>query len=190
MTDDSLSAHDRTGRDVRPRRRHARAQRGARRPAPVARAPDPHRVPACSWSIRTTTIASTETLARHPGLDTVAAQLGSGPLSRAQRRPAAPGGRRRRLPRRRLRLPRRPARGGRARARAAGPIWTASAVRPRTRREGRRAAGPRVAARIELDTLWNRANSHTIFLRRELVERLEGFDEGARSRGRNAVALG
>jgi glycosyltransferase involved in cell wall biosynthesis len=33
------------------------------------------------------------------------------------------------------------------------------------------------ACAIEPDTLWNRANSHTIFLRRELVERLQGFDE-------------
>ncbi len=30
---------------------------------------------------------------------------------------------------------------------------------------------------IELDTVWNRANSHTIFLRRELLERVGGFDE-------------
>ena len=30
---------------------------------------------------------------------------------------------------------------------------------------------------IELETLWNRANSHTIFLRRDLIERVGSFDE-------------
>ncbi len=36
---------------------------------------------------------------------------------------------------------------------------------------------PARRATLELDTLWNHANSHTIFLRRELVERVGGFDE-------------
>ena len=36
---------------------------------------------------------------------------------------------------------------------------------------------PRSACTVDLDTHWNRANSHTIFLRRSLVERVGGFDE-------------
>jgi glycosyltransferase involved in cell wall biosynthesis len=36
---------------------------------------------------------------------------------------------------------------------------------------------PQVACPIGLRTLWNRANSHTIFLRRTLLERLGPFDE-------------
>jgi glycosyltransferase involved in cell wall biosynthesis len=36
---------------------------------------------------------------------------------------------------------------------------------------------PATRCSLELDTLWNRANSHTIFLRRELLERVGGFDE-------------
>jgi glycosyltransferase involved in cell wall biosynthesis len=36
---------------------------------------------------------------------------------------------------------------------------------------------PSTPCPIELDTVWNRANSHTVFLRRELVERVGPFDE-------------
>jgi glycosyltransferase involved in cell wall biosynthesis len=36
---------------------------------------------------------------------------------------------------------------------------------------------PTAACPIGLHTLWNRANSHTVFLRRRLLERVGGFDE-------------
>jgi GT2 family glycosyltransferase len=45
--------------------------------------------------------------------------------------------------------------------------------------EDGRAVGrwPTTAARITPDTVWHTANSHTVFLRRELVERVGAFDE-------------
>ncbi len=36
---------------------------------------------------------------------------------------------------------------------------------------------PTVSCPVELDTVWNRANSLTVFLRRRLLERVGGFDE-------------
>jgi glycosyltransferase involved in cell wall biosynthesis len=48
------------------------------------------------------------------------------------------------------------------------------AADPHGRPSGRWPATP---GPIGPDTLWNRANSHTIFLRRELLERCGGFDE-------------
>ena len=118
----------------------------------------------------------TEALARHPALDTV--QLGSAPgLSRARnvalRQLQAdvvafpdddcvyPDGLLEAVARKLTGRPDLDGVGGQA-------------ADPEGRPSGR---WPARGCTIEQDTLWNRANSHTIFLRRELVERLEGFDE-------------
>ena len=164
---------------LRPRRRDRRPDRRPRGAPRLARSADAPPLPRRSSSTRTTTTASPTCSPRHPALEVAAPALGARALARAERRARRSStADARRVPGRRLPLPARPPRARRARG-SPTTRRSAGSAAGRSRPDGAadRPLAERTPRRVEPDDRLARANSHTIFLRRDVVERVGAFDE-------------